>query len=458
MKTTLFNLAKQSVLKLSILSVAVAAGSAAQAAPSEQDVRTLVAHYRTMTYTLQQPVLIYYWFDGAKEKGPWLNQIKANDPAGAELLRAKTSTYRQWLQSDPTSEQTTQIKVPMGMIDPVANSWGGGHGEYGMNPLMNSLGRIPSSSPVCEGEECGGGGMVEKYENWVLAQVTVPAGLTVLNLARDGANSVPLAVESILDRNRCPVQWKKDYLGLNMNRFFQASNKVPAECRALLDAVFFDKIRINALIEMGSGSYFDECKATQAKDIDVGYAYAQSRDWRNSGLTILSPDVFTTESVKVFTPKSTDDFETRHRIQSLFYRSNFDTTAINFQTADMSLSWASGVVTGNDYKLSMETSECPNFVAGKGCSGQLKVCERDQEKWEIKPETCKMVDAPKPPVYPAVMSDKTPPTTDEYSYGNKLLWKDMEGKKADASIGTWVKKNLYGCSDAVPYKRRSKNK
>ena len=436
---------KTAFLLYSIMAVGLAftASSAkAQSKLSDEDVRRLVAHYRTFTYKLQQPVTVYHWLKAEDEpKGPWLKKFSPNTPEALSYAKVKASEFwqsRTTSMEDPYNAFGTALYAELDPVNSFSSAAGEGEGE-------------------CEHENCGGGtAMVHDVgPNWVLMQIGLPKGLTILNLARDNNNSNPMQIQAFLDRANCPAKWNFDKMGPRFGRLFHADSNLSGECQDALTRVFRDQLKISAIVVEGGSRVFKECVNPPDPTLEDN-TWISNKPWRNARVALVSGDFLTQEMIRAYNPKSTEDRANRQTIQSLYYRSFHDKTERYFATPELSMDY----IRHNDWSLLpgkalSEDSTCEKFKPGLGCTGKVKVCART-ESFEVDLKKCERVPAPHGKGYPVVMSNKNPPekSDDPNSMSGKLLWKDLEGVQADAKIGAWIQQNLYGCSEAIPFKRQ----
>ena len=433
-----------------VLSAAVllaSAGAAAQVAPSvsDNDVRALVAHFRTYTYTLQQPVTVYNWFKPEEKSKPWTTgKVAINDPAGYERIREAADGF--W----PSRSNTSDDNDPYG-VEPVGKAF------------YANLDPVPTYSydgeHECEGDgDCGGSMSGEDYgKDWVLLETQIPKGFRVLNLARESSNSFPLQIEQILQTAGCPATWAETSKEM-FNELFKQNDKVPAQCRQLIETVFRQKLGIEALLVNGSSSYFEECKAPQTPNVNEEgdeYGSASSKNERQLRFAIISAARLTPAHVKVLTAKTTEEPARRLAIQSLFYRTSSDRVLPELSKPGSAWSWVGTKIYEKYPRYQTVDEKCEKFVEGQGCVGKVKICKTSRSTGEVNMNHCKVVDIPKAPTYPVVMSSKTPPAPKTEGMGKALLWADLEGKQADTNVGSFIKENFFGCSAGLPYLRKA---
>ena len=433
-------------LSATVLLAMSTAGAQVANTVSDNDVRQLVAHFRTFTYTLQQPVTVYHWFKPEEKSKPWTTgKVAINDPAGYERIREAADGF--WPSRTAKADDADPYGIePVGKafyanLDPVpAYGYGGEH--------------------ECEGDGgCGGGAMSgEDFgKDWVLLETQIPKGFRVLNHARESSNSVPLQIEQILQMAGCPEIWATNSKSM-FSDLFSLNDKVSVQCRALIETVFRQKLGIEALLVSGSSSYFDECKAPTAANVDETgeeYGSASSKNERQLRFAIISAARLTPAHVKVFTAKTTEEPERRLKIQSLFYKTLTDRVMPELSKPASAWSWVSSQIYGKYPRYQTVDEKCEKFVEGQGCVGKVKICKTSRRTGEVNMNHCKVVDIPKAPSYPVVMSSKTPPAPKSEGMGKALLWADLEGKQADAGVGSFVKENFFGCSAGLPYLRKA---
>ncbi len=403
------------LLSLSLLTgLASLLSPPAQAELTQKDLKLAEKYFERYIYELEQPILVYNWSPAA------LKLKSATDPMAYKYVASSTRTYWQ-AQNNVDEDDNMYGRGLYAALDPVAT---------------RSYGKWSGT--------------------WVLLEMQLPKGFRMLDLNRDGQNSFPERIQSILRSVNCPINWD-DKQGMFSNLMSPKVPKIDAQCMALIKHIFQKTHAIDGFAYGYNSTSFMECQdpSLEQTNAEEGYYGGSQRKMRSTAFVITGSNWLRPELVKLYTPATRDAITERKRILSLFYRSQYDNVMMQVQTPEGAASWAQNEAARglDDYRSMNEYGVCNNFVKGQGCLDPIKLCKLN-EKYETIETECITKPAPPIPVYDTtkMTSANFPDEAWEENAVKGLLWPDLEGANVDVKIGEHISKNFIGCSDAAPYK------
>jgi hypothetical protein len=436
-----------------VLSVSVCAPKAKADAPSgppagptlsDNELAPLTNFVASYKYEMKRPRLIYHWFDAsdpyiASHGGAtWTGKLSATDPIGYQYVQGLSSRYFNY--NNPSDPGSGNMFGPglYAALDPVATrSYGGGN------------------------------------DSWVLVQLRLPTGFTMLDLLRDGTNSAPMDgdVMAVLKKLGCPTGWNYTS-GLLNNMLDPATHPAPS-CTAAIEHILRDQLHIDGFLYGYNSTSFNDCNPpADPSNPNTNGTSGNGNPLRNGAFVITDSKRFKPGDIRVFNKNTTDDPEGRLKIQSSFYQADHDNGSnsggnISIQaiyaaypayqgwnvTSTASICANSACTAyATTFTLCAPSSPTPMASATPGAANSI-------------PTAAACVNVPAmptqaPPAYPTRMSKTAPPFSGSSSANScsgstctpsQLLWADMDGKQTDPALGDWMKKNLYGCAPQPDY-------
>jgi hypothetical protein len=371
-----------------ILSMIFAISAFAAPTSGDEDVNKVASAFKKYLLVLNEPVLVFHYFDGSHAGPKWNQALSASDPMAYKYVKESSEIY--WRYSNQES--------PGNMY---------GRGLYVAGDPVSTL-------------NYGG-------DNFVLLQIQLPQGFRVLELVN--GNNIPFSAETqkILSRHGCPEG--TNIMSLMMPQVFKSP-----ECHQIVQQVLREKLQIDAFRFEYPRADFNECTATSRE------GYAES----NSALLITNGTKFKPEMIRAYNKFSTDDKENRVNIESLFYKTSYEATKNPHEMA----SWAQTnymqkIVSQKDpgYDITVVSPECDSKDR---CSIVYEICKNKDDS------DCKKIPQIPVPVqsYPKFfdMMDRPIILFDDSASNGPWGWLDLNHQPTARDPGAWLKNNLMGCS------------
>jgi len=408
------------------------------------DTKVISDFLSNFVYELDQPVYVYNWFNSYGHDKIWQTKLSATSSAGYDHVLSGTVKYWQSFCSKNPALNPPDCPKTLPTSDNNNNNYGGGN--------MYGPGLYLAVDPVATNEYGGG-------SSWVLMQLHFPKGLRIMDIRRDGSMNFPLKVQRALISLGCPKEWltSANYsssLGtfFNMNAAYtqqgiqtgynQATGQmiyapVSDQCLVSIRKVLKDDLKIEAFYYSYNGEEFKECDLPDGQS--SGYNQNGSNNVNRQGAFVLvDPKRMKPDDVRVFNSQTRDDVEDRLRIQSLFYKAEFDSPEI----ASRSFYSKQSYPNNPGYNFSGTNNNCNWDSATQKtiCKVQITLCPQAGG-------TCLYIDPPMPapaPVMQTVISKTHVPASQSYNT-ESLLWDDLDSKAIPGDMGQWVLDNLFGC-------------
>jgi len=432
--------------------ILLTSGLSASAAPAVDD-KPLIDFMDNFVYTLTQPVYVWKWFRGDEAKG-LTDKISPDNALGFAKLQKATAEY--WPSYVVKKESNSgyasyDSEKPFGpalyaAIDPVATS--GPDLQLSSSYSYNYSGDTKKTDPSAP---------------WALMQIQMPVGLRFVDLNRDGGDSLPLHIQEILAAYNCPTAWNDvadgltnllsaNAMSISYYRYSSSgqSKSMTSECIAEMRKILKDTLNIQAIFFQGDSVEFKECrlhKRDGSEYPDDNYNLPPTggnNPNRHGRFLILDSTPFAAKDVRLYNAQTTEDKDQRLRLQSFFYKADFDAKSIYYK------SYLDGVVKEKypNYKLQYASRSCQSDYstspATTKCALQLNMYSDSNGSMQGT--------APLPPVPTEVkvISHDQLPQSQRNNFKD-LLWSDLDGQAVDSQLGDWIVKNLFGCPAEVEY-------
>jgi hypothetical protein len=399
-------------------------GALSQTESSKKERLTEAASFfRPYVYELTEPLFFYNWATAPVDEPALKQEFPARGEAA--LSHSKKIANRYWERA--------------------GKDFGSGYGSGLYLALDASSSREFGRTP-----------------NWLLMQVRLPVGFRFINLLKDSYVKVPLNIRQSFTSLGCPVEWESSPKFLDT---LLANKKgVLVSCVEAIHDLFQTRLQIDGFVYQYASAQFLECPQPfryQAHEVPIDYSLFGKGKFpeRNAAFVVTSDRVFDDESVRLYNSLSRDDRENRVRLMSMLYKSSRD-DLLNHQGH----SELAGVETEQSFVRWLLKHD-PKFEIGHD-GVQTEVCRgrklQQDGSYFICPKVFKIgthesrakilsawpiIEAPP---YPLVMSSRQFPY--EFDKMATFLWSDLEGLTTDENLGSWVKENLFGCSDHVQYR------
>jgi hypothetical protein len=141
-------------------------------------------------------------------------------------------------------------------------------------------------------------------ENWNLIQLRMTSGFRVLDFRQGKETRFPAAIQELLVQQGCPASFNQ------IDKLPEVVVLGKKSCVDALRRVLSDDLSIDAF----AGTPLGGTRTSECSSIS-----------KNTAFTLASIKHFTPEDVKLFNEHTLDSVEDRVRIQSLFYKADYDT-------------------------------------------------------------------------------------------------------------------------------------
>lgn len=350
------------------------------------------------------PFTLYHW-DKSGQHSSWSNITSPHDPAFAQMIRNAAPTPFRTLGPHGVFSEMYGAGFYLA-VDPVATrSYGGGLDEFDYEKTV-----LEKAAPD---------------QNWQLVQLTLPIGFRFLDLAE--AQPFTPAVRPILDHFGCkPPQNSADGF------FVAGGTGLTAECADFVRFVYQTTFAIDAIAYRYESAKFAACEAgLKLRPNDDPLAFV-----------ITNGQHIESQNVTVWHSQTTDEFENRKLLESLFY---FDLT---FQ--------GDGILNADATEKAIARLQADNPGASIQLGRLIRLTTASLQFVYACPIGTKFSDpdascSSQIALLPATVTDILSSTTSA-PYG--LLSPDLEDqrKSSATAVEAFLKVNRLGCDGTARYK------